>query len=178
MTWYAIKTQPGSQVPQREFVVETTRSTKGYRIVPSLNPQVSAIERSLSDAGFVHYMPVEKRLVRDRLRTDLWKVRRFALLTGYIFVQNPDNWLKLSETPGVQGVIAYQGVPQPVALLDILMMRSEEAKAEAEFDRTSREAVKAVRRKAKTHPELRKFADRLELFETVDIGALTIPKAA
>ena len=53
MTWNAIRTSPGAQMPQREFAVQTTSRGKGYRIVPSLNPNQSAVERALADAGFV-----------------------------------------------------------------------------------------------------------------------------
>ena len=44
-TWYAVRTAPGAQMPQREYIVEKLidengkpRGKKGYRIVPSLNP--------------------------------------------------------------------------------------------------------------------------------------------
>lgn len=135
MTWYAIRTNPGAQMPQREYAVETTRSIKGYRIVPSLNATVSAIERALTDAGFIHYMPAEKRLIRDRRRTDLWKARRFPLLTGYVFVKGPCNFLRLQELPGVAGIVGVAGQPLPISLTDILVLRSEEAQSEAAFDR-------------------------------------------
>lgn len=178
MSWYAIRTMPGSQQPQREYAVDKTRSKKGYRIVPSLNPRLSAIERSLSDAGITYYMPAEKRLVRDRLRTDLWKVRRFALVVGYIFVHEPQNWMALMDTPGVGGVVSNNGKPAPLTLQDVLMLRSREAEAEVEFDRQAREAHKSLRRKAKTHPELRRFLDKLDVAETMDIGAFAMPLKA
>src|SRR6185312_7958243 len=100
MTWYAVRTKPGSQKPQREYAVEKTRSVKGYRIVPSLNPNLSAVERALSDAKIDYYMPAESRLQRDRVRPYLWKARRFALLVGYTFVRDP-NWYVLAETQGI-----------------------------------------------------------------------------
>lgn len=161
MTWYAVRTVPGAQIPQREFEVETTRSRKGYRIVPSLNPGVSAVERALTDAGFVHYMPAEKRLIRDRRHTDLWKPRRFALLVGYIFVRDPHDWLRLSEVPGVHSVVASGGRPQPVDLLDILMLRSMEAVAEEQFDRQSTIAYKTLRSKAKKDARLQAILAKL-----------------
>jgi len=178
MTWYAVRTAPGSQKPQREYEVEETKSRKGYRIVPSLNPRESAVERALTQAGFVHYMPAEKRMVRDRLRTDLWKVRRFALLVGYVFIKEPHDFERLRDVPGVISVVSNAGRPMAIDLMDILMLRSEEAKAEAEFDRQSRMAVKNIRRKARTHPELRKFAAKLELAEMLDLEAYVIPNKA
>jgi transcription antitermination factor NusG len=142
MTWYAIRTAPGAQMPQREYVVEPTalgadgRSRgKGYRIVPSLDPDVSAIERSLSNARFIHYMPVEKRLVRDRKKTDLWKPRRFALLLGYVFVQDVERWADLEETPGVASVVRSMGKPMPIRVDDILLLRTMEAEADQQFER-------------------------------------------
>ncbi|WP_334625391.1 hypothetical protein [Rhizobium johnstonii] len=56
---------PGAQKPEREYLVEKTDSKrgKGYRIVPSLNPNVSAVERALSNNKFTYYMPAEKRLI-------------------------------------------------------------------------------------------------------------------
>lgn len=160
MTWYAIRTLPGAQLPQREYQVEATELDtdgkprgKGYRIVPSLNPNVSAIERALRNNGFIHYMPVEKRLVRDRRKTDLWKGRRFPLLLGYVFVQDVEDWPLLSATPGVAGIVGSCGVPLPIAIMDILMLRTMEADAEAEFDREveQREAMarRVSRNKAK-----------------------------
>lgn len=170
MTWYAVRTVPGSQVPKREFVVEDSpRSRKGYRIVPSLDPRQSAIEKALSDAGIVHYMPAEKRLVRDRRHTDLWKERRFALLVGYVFIKGPVDWLRLHDVPGVLGIVGIGGKPIPIDLLDILTLRSMEAVSEAEFDRKAVMARKAARRKARFDPRLRKLVAKLDAAETMTI---------
>lgn len=171
MTWYAVRTKPGAQKPQREYAVEQTVSSRGYRIVPSLNPNLSAVERALADNGFTFYMPAEKRLIRDRQHTDLWKVRRFALLVGYIFLLDPHDWLLLSETPGVAGVVRdASGKPLPIALGDILMVRSAEAKAEVDFDNKSRQARAIVRKKAKTDPRLKMLVSRLDI-----AGAISMP---
>lgn len=160
MVWFAIRTLPGAQLPQREYQVESTQINpdvpargKGYRIVPSLNPNVSAIERALSNNGFIHYMPVEKRHVRDRKKTGLWKGRRFPLLLGYVFVQDVQDWPLLAATPGVAGIVGTCGVPLPINIIDILMLRTMEAEAEAQFDREveQREAMarRVSRNKAK-----------------------------
>ncbi len=159
--WYAVKTKPGAQMPQREYAVETTRSRKGYRIVPSLNANLSAVERALSDAGFTHYMPAEKRLIRDRRHTNLWKPRRFALLVGYVFVRGPLDFLALEGVSGVEQIVKVQGVPMPVDLLDILTLRSMEAVAEEQFDRMSEIAYKTLRSKAKNDPRLRSILHKL-----------------
>lgn len=141
MTWYAIRTAPGAQMPQREYTVETTAigkdgraRGKGYRIVPSLDPNISAIERSLSNAGFDHYMPIERRLVRDRKKTNLWKPRRFALLLGYVFVKDIERWADLEATPGVASVVRSRGTPMPIEGKDILMLQSMEAVAQAKYE--------------------------------------------
>lgn len=178
MAWYAIRTAPGSQKPKREYVVESTTlgkngkpRGKGYRIVPSLDPNVSAVERSLSENGFDHYMPAEKRLVRDRRHTDLWKVRRFALMVGYIFVREPHDWdLLLRETPGVLGVVSTpDGVPMRLLLEDILLVRAAEAKTEVEFDQQTRAARKKLRTNAKTDPRLKMLVERLDIAGTISM---------
>lgn len=164
--WYAIRTVPGSQKPQREYEVEATRSRKGYRITPKLNPGISAIERALTNAGFVHYMPAEKRLVRDRKHTDLWKPRRFALLVGYVFVLNPTDFRRLEDVDGVAHVVKdASGAPLRVDLLDILQLRQAEAQSEAYFDIQSQRARKTIRLKAKRDPRLMKIVRKLELVE-------------
>ena len=180
MSWIAVRTHPGAQMPQREYLVEQQRINpnhgrgKGYRIVPSLNPSVSAIERALKDAGFVCYMPSEKRLIRDRLRTDLWKTRRYALLLGYVFVQAPCNLLKLTEVPGVAGIVGTKGEPLPVAITDILHLRTVEAKAEAEFDRASINTQRSLRKKARNQGD-KKLKALLDSFSvtgttTIEVG--------
>lgn len=124
-------------MPQREYAVETTRSVKGYRIVPSLDPRVSAVERSLSDAGFVHYMPCELRVIRNRDKTRTFTTRRYALIPGYIFVHG---WHALNnphepdeKLPGIVGYVSRgDGCPLSIPLESILTLRTLEAKSEAE----------------------------------------------
>jgi transcription antitermination factor NusG len=136
MTWYAIRTMPGAQQPKREYRVEKTTSKrgKGYRLVPSLNPDISAIERELDNAGFVHYMPVARREIRDRYKTGCWTSRRFALLLGYVFVADVTDWVTLSELPGVAGIVGIHGVPLAVPVADIMTLRTKEAEADAKFE--------------------------------------------
>ncbi len=171
--WYAIKTVPGSQKPQREYVVETTGRGKGYRIVPSLDPNISAVERSLGDAGFTYYMPAEKRLIRDRRHTDLWKVRRFALMVGWVFVRTAmDNETQaaLMGTPGVLGLVcSIEGRPLPIDLADILLVRAAEADAEVEFDKQTRDARKKLRKNAKTDPRLKMLVEKLDIAGTISM---------
>lgn len=177
MTWYAIRTAPGSQKPQREYEVEKTKSKRGYRIVPSLNPNMSAVERALSDAGVVFYMPSERRLQRDRLRPYLWKSRRFALMVGYIFVRDPD-WSKLYQTPGVSGVVSVDGEPMPIDFFDILKVWEAETRYVIEFQDQSRLARQVLRKAAKTDPSLQKIVDKLDIAGTITVQRETDPLAA
>lgn len=178
MSWYAIRTVPGAQKPQREYAIEPTtvdangkHRGKGYRIIPSLNPNVSAVERALRDNGFFYYMPAEKRLIRDRKHTDLWKVRRFALMVGYVFVSEPHDWRLLLETPGVSDIVKNaDGRPLPIDILDVMAVRAAEAAAEVEFDRQSRMARQNLRKKAKTDPRLQMLTKKLDI-----AGQVTVP---
>lgn len=113
MIWYAIRTVPGSQMPKREFVVETTTRGKKYRIVSSLDPRRSAIEKALSDAKIPFYMPAEYRAVRDRSKTHAYTLRRYPMFPGYVFLPNlrDDEWSKLEKVPGVVGVVCSMDVP-------------------------------------------------------------------
>lgn len=171
MSWFAVTTIPGSQKPRREYAAEATRSRKGYRIITNIDHDVSAVERALVDAGFQCYMPAEKRLLRDRRHTDLWKVRRFALMVGYVFVQNPHSFAALRDTWGVQGVVADpHGNPMPIQLEEILMLRAAEADAEKFFDAKSRLARQVLRKKAKSDPRLRMLTNKLDM-----AGKITVP---
>lgn len=168
MTWYAIRTEPGAQLPQREYAVEKTRSRKGYRIVPSLNPNLSAIERVLTDAGITYYMPVEKRLMRDRLKPYLWKQRRFALIVGYVFVRDP-HWHKLVDMPGVAGVVGSFDKPLAIDFLDVLKLFDAERTTEIEFLAESKKARQHLRKLAKSQPELQKIVDQLDIAGTISV---------
>jgi hypothetical protein len=174
--WYAIRTVPGAQKPRREFHVEMTGRPdrkprgKGYRIVPSLNPNLSAIEKALNDSGFDCYMPAEKRLIRDRRHTDLWKVRRFALMVGYIFVRDPHDWSELKKVPGVAGIVQNaDGNPLALDILDVMAIRAAEAKAEADFDTQSRNARQNLRKKAKTDARLQMLIKKLDIAGTISV---------
>lgn len=141
MTWNAIRTAPGAQMPQREFAVQTTSRGKGYRIVPSLNPNQSAVERALSDAGVNYYMPAEFKVVRSRTKAWTYTLRRFPLLQGWVFVHGVEDWFgllgsdKRNGVPGVAGVASVNGTPLPVPISEIITLRTEEAKSLAKADK-------------------------------------------
>lgn len=168
--WYAIRTVPGAQKPEREYLVEKTDSKrgKGYRIVPSLNPNLSAVERALSNNKFTYYMPAEKRLIRDRRHTDLWKPRRFALMVGYVFVHDPHSWHLLEQTAGVHEIVKDSyGNPYAIDLIDILRIRTAEAESEVLFDRQSLRARQDVRKRAKKDPRLQMLIAKLDIAGTI-----------
>jgi transcription antitermination factor NusG len=170
MTWYAVRTAPGSQMPKREYFAEKTRSPKGYRLAISLDPRMSAVERALSEAGFVYYMPAEKRLQRDRRKPFVWKTRRFALMVGYIFVRDPESWRKLLDTPGVIGVVSdMAGNPRGMELHEMLKIRSAEGAAEVDFDDTLRKARQGLRKAAKKDASLKKLVEELDIAGTIGV---------
>lgn len=146
--WHAIRTLPGAQMPQRTFAVEPNTLDKdgkprgkGYRIVPSLNPNESAIERALSDAGITHYMPAEFKVIQSRTKARLYTLRRFSLCPGYVFVYGVTDWFSLlgsddrNGVPGVGGVVSIHGVPLPIDIADILRLRTHEATSHAKAER-------------------------------------------
>jgi transcription antitermination factor NusG len=176
--WYAVRCIPGSQKPKREYKTESTTLDrkgkprgKGYRIVPKMNYDLSMVERALEAAGFAYYMPAEKRLIRDRRHTDLWKIRRFALMVGYVFVRDPEDWGKLAETEGVLGIVRdADGRELPIDIMEIMAIRAIEAKTEVKFDDASKEARKRLRKKAKEDPRLKMLISKLDT-----AGTITVP---
>lgn len=142
MTWYAIRTTPGSQAPRRERWVEPSASAlkgqtrgKGYRIASSIDPERSAIEMALETAGIVHYMPAEFAAVRNRHRKGLYELRRYALIHGYAFVSEMEmdaQWARLLAIPGVKDVVmTADGKPYPIDAMDIFRLRMFEAHSRA-----------------------------------------------
>lgn len=133
--WHAIRTSVGAQLPRREYTVDKTETGKGYRISPSLNTKMSAIERALNDIGVQHYMPAEFRMIRNRKKTGIYELRRFALIPGYVFVHGVTDWLTLRNAPGVAGIVAIDGVPLQISIVDIITLRTIEAMSQAHADR-------------------------------------------
>lgn len=175
MTWYAVRTAAGSQQPQREYATEPTTLDKdgrprgkGYRIVPSLNPNVSAVERALTDAGFSHYMPASFRVIRNRRKTRDYTTRRDPLLPGYIFVHgvSDERFPDLTSTPGVAGVLGDgRGRPYVVDIVDILALRTIEAKNYAEALSQMQKLASADIREASKTAAKAKAAARRKLAE-------------
>jgi hypothetical protein len=167
LAWYAIRTSPGAQQPKREYWTdEAPRSPKGYRLASGVASDYSAVELALKDAGFTYYMPVEFVAVRNRQRPNLYELRRFAMLKGYMFVGDlqPGDWARLLGSngkpgvPGVNGVVGDgYGVAYPISTMDIFRLRmieqSSRAEAQAKVDSLSKAADRV-------HREQRKLASR------------------
>lgn len=176
--WYAVRTKPGSQMPRRSFSTEPTPlgkngkpRGKGYRLVRDLNPELSAVENALADAGFDCYMPAERRLQRDRRRPFLWKPRRFAMMVGYIFVRDPKDTERLEAVEGVQGLVRDgAGRPLIISIRDILSIRAIEAKGDFLFDQQSKHARWKLRKLMKDDPEIKRIVEHLDI-----AGKLTVP---
>jgi hypothetical protein len=170
--WYAIRTAPGAQKPQREFKVETTmvrrdkegrQTNKGYRIVPSLDPNVSAIERALKDNGFRFYMPCEFEAVRDRRKTNVWTTRRFPILQGYVFVADVHDFGLLESLPGVVGTVGSDtGTKYELSITDFMFLRTKEAASLASAETfIEREKLSAEsRRRAANAKKLKNIVKR------------------
>lgn len=155
MTWYAIRTKPGAQQPKREYWPEPSKSAlngrargKGYRMASSTNPEMSAVETALEAKGFTFYMPAEFVASRKRRQTNVYELRRFALLKGYMFVSDPD-WSKLMKIPGVQGIVGDEGVPFPISAMDLFRLRMFEANSRAVAENTVRSLSGAEERLAR-----------------------------
>lgn len=163
MNWYAIRTAPGAQMPQREYWAEPSVSAiagrprgKGYRIRSSVNPTKSAVELALDAAGVVHYMPAEYSAVRNRQKKGVYEVRRFAMLKGYAFVseiETDEDWARVLYAAGVQGAVCNAGEPFPISSMDIHRLRMYEAnsrmEAEAKAKRLSTNEARDMRKEKK-----------------------------
>lgn len=159
MAWYAIRTSPGAQVPQREFAVEKTavrknkrgeQINKGYRIVPSLNPKVSAIENALIAAKIDHYMPADFKVIRNRKKTRGHIIRRYPLLVGYVYVRisNDADWYKIGSKElscVVAGRVENNGKPLEISVVDILALRTIEGRKQMEADRELHKRTSAAK---------------------------------
>lgn len=165
MAWYAARTIPGAQQPQREYWPEPSASAlkgsprgKGYRIATSLNPEQSAVERALERAGFVHYMPAEFVAVRNRHKKGLYDVRRYALMKGYVFIgeMRENDWQRLLDVPGIRSVVTdLDGYPYPINMLDIHRLRMYEHNSRQE---ATAKAKKLAMDDEKTRQAKRKIA--------------------
>jgi|GEM_PF-5530367 len=119
----------------------------------------SAVELALKDAGFTYYMPVEFVAARNRLKPNVYELRRFALLKGYMFVGEMEDrdWPRLAKIPGVQGVVGSGGRPLTINPMDMFRLRMYEARSRAAAEAQARAKMQGV---ARLERESRKVAIR------------------
>lgn len=130
--WYAIRLKPSAQRPAKQ------------------DPRLTNIELSLSQEGFEHYMPLERReIIHHRTKKPIDK--QYPLIPGYAFVCDPYDWLKLHQCDFVAGVLGVRGTP--ISLLPTVIdgIRDAEAVILAEYERQ-----KAMRRQRDREAEERK----------------------
>ncbi|PHP66537.1 hypothetical protein CSC94_12660 [Zhengella mangrovi] len=87
----------------------------------------TAIEAALDDAGIEHYLPTEKREIRQRAHTNKFKDVRHPLIPGYCFVRNPPDFMCFDSIPGVIGVLGIRGEPSIIHPQAIAMLKNAEA---------------------------------------------------
>lgn len=112
--WYAVKTRPGTQRQAKPRVGEEA-DRKGEFI----------IERNLRDAGFDVFMPSTYREIRHH-RTDEYIVKRFPLMVGYSFVNDPRSFYDLAEVDGVSAILGVAGMPLRIASSSVQSIRDAE----------------------------------------------------
>lgn len=186
MTWYAVRTTPGSQQPKREFWPETCeRSKKGYRIVSGMASDHSAVELALKDKGFTYYMPVEYRAVRNRHKPGLYELRRFPLLQGYLFIAEleDEDWPVLlgdhvtPGVPGVQGIVSNCGKPFVISPFDLFRLRMFEQNSRAEAHKKAEIQSRAHERLARDKRKVAVRGARKKLFPGRDVKLIWGEKA-
>lgn len=181
MTWYAIRTMPGFQAPNRERWPEPSASAlkgqrrgRGYTIASALNPDMSKIEANLEVAGLVYYMPVEYIAVRNRSKARLYELRRFALLKGYMFVElaADEDWHKLSKVIGIKGIVGNCGQPFVITALDLFRLRMYEQSSKAAAKAKAESLSKAGDRLIRDQRKIAVRGARKKLFPGRDVKLL------
>jgi transcription antitermination factor NusG len=112
--WFAIRTRPGTQRQAKPRIGE-----KNDRIGEFI------IERNLRDAGFDVFMPSIYREIRHH-RTEEYIVKRFPLMVGYSFVNDPRSFYALGETDGVSGILGVAGMPMRINTSSVQSIRDAE----------------------------------------------------
>jgi transcription antitermination factor NusG len=142
ISWFAIKTRPGTQRTAKPRFNETWER-KGETI----------IERSLRDEGFHVYMPSMRKDIRHH-RTKEIITRRFPLLTGYAFVggDRETNFYALRDCDGVSDILGIGGNPYPIADATIRMFMT--AEEEMQYDDTMQAKIHRRERAATVKADL------------------------
>ncbi len=135
MSWYAIKTRPGTQRPATPRIGEP-EERKGEFI----------IERSLRDADIEIFMPSFRKDIKHHRTKELIE-RRFAMIVGYSFVYLPSgDFYRLSRVDGVTAILGVDGCPARISDFEVSSIREAEEMAGASLQR-ERDARKKRSRK-------------------------------
>ncbi|KQU96795.1 hypothetical protein ASD00_18270 [Ensifer sp. Root31] len=135
MSWYAIKTRPGTQRPATPRVGES-EDRKGEFI----------IERNVRDADLEIFMPSFRKDIKHHRTKELIE-RRFAMITGYSFVYLPTrDFYRLSRVDGVTAILGVAGYPLRISDFEVEGLRDAEAMAGSALQR-ERDARKKRSRK-------------------------------
>ncbi|MGN7738268.1 transcription termination/antitermination protein NusG [Ensifer sp. 22564] len=135
MSWYAIKTRPGTQRSATPRIGET-EDRKGEFI----------IERNLRDADIEIYMPSFRKDIKHHRTKELIE-RRFAMIVGYSFVYLPTgDFYRLSRVDGVTAILGVAGYPLRISDFEVASIRQAEEMAGSALQR-ERDARKKRSRK-------------------------------
>ncbi|OOG61962.1 transcription termination/antitermination protein NusG [Sinorhizobium sp. A49] len=147
MSWYAIKTRPGTQRLATPRVGET-EDRKGEFI----------IERNLRNADFEIFLP-STQIVYKHHKTKKTLEKRAAMLVGYAFIYMPRSFYELSQVDGVSAVLGIAGRPMPIAEKIIQAIREAEDECVERIQRAKRmrERQEAVANGNATKKQLREM---------------------
>ena len=137
MTWFAIATKPSaSRIAVRSHYNRGPRNGLHVFREPLASGEL-AIEYELAAHGFTAYLPVETRdLIHHRTKKLI--TRRFPLLAGYVFVENPHDWVSLQNLTCVIGALGSGGVPIVINQIDIDRLKEAEAANMESVERSRR----------------------------------------
>lgn len=130
MPWFAIRIAPGATRQNMRYKAHIG-PRGGHRLERTPDgTDRTAIEAALEAAGIEHYLPTERREIRNRKKANTFTLRRFPLVPGYCFVLNPPGFWCFDSIPGVIGVLGVRGEPLPIhpkAIADLQEAEAENA---------------------------------------------------
>lgn len=146
--WYAIRTRPGTQRQAKPRVGQGEDRAGEF-----------IIERNLRDAGFDIFMPSTYREIRHH-RTEEYIVKRFPLMVGYSFVNDPRSFYDLAEVEGVSAILGIAGMPLRINSSQVESIREAE---DREFDLMERRRLARIQKEKQISRKLTRKEAR-ELF--------------
>lgn len=146
--WYAIRTRPGTQRQAKPRVGQGEDRAGEF-----------IIERNLRDAGFDIFMPSTYREIRHH-RTEEYIVKRFPLMVGYSFVNDPRSFYDLAEVEGVSAILGIAGMPLRIGTSQVQAIRDAE---DREFELMERRRLARIQKEKQISRKLTRKEAR-ELF--------------